>query len=202
MPSPYNLPNAGVGDHVAHTQLIVDAVTDLDNRATGAELATQFIPPVGQSFTSQYWISNSTGTLRARETAPMPLFIPFTITVDQMSFNVTVAATTNQVANFYEATWDDAAQDWIEGPSLLGDIDLSTTGVKTLTFGTPLVLAKGMHAFELRQPGSYDTALRVTDGKLNGPWTGPAAFSTVGFPLGANVAVVTGVPIIRLRRSA
>ena len=171
----------------------------------GAALSyVQYIPPVGDTFTSNYFGTSSTAVLRDRATAPMPILITETITIDQISFNLTVVATTNTTGILAEYFWDQSAGTYSR-TTLAGTVPLTgSTGQQDIAI-TPLVLNPGLHFIGLYQGGSYDTAVRVTQATLTGPGTGPwSGFSATAnsLPWGANTATVTAVPVLRLRRSA
>lgn len=163
----------------------------------------QIIPQVGDDFTSSYFTTTAAQTLRDQSSAGMPLSLPRQITVDQVSFNVTIAAVTNLVADLALRIWNPATSAWDLVATLATNISVATVAVVAVTF-TPQVLVPGeLYNFRLFQQGTYDGTLRVTGGKMNGPGIGPSTgYGVPLLPWGANSSTSTGVPILRVRRSA
>jgi len=201
---PYTIPSAtaGSGDPAGDFNAARAAILDLDVRAAAAA-GTQYIPGVGESFTSSFWYTSSTITLRSQADTALPILITEqTIGVDRVSFNITVAATVNTVAELSlrqlqgDFTWLDV------GADVATSIPLDTTGTINIDF-TEIDLTPGVWGFCLHQTGSYDTTFRCQGGKLIGPGIGiVGSFPQVGFPVNTNIAVTTGIPFLRLRRSS
>jgi hypothetical protein len=84
-----------------------------------------------------------TRTLAANFDTFMPIFVHSSTTVDALKFNVTISAAGNARVGIYAADTD-----WQPSGAPLydsGNISVSTTGVKTATPGSPLVLAAGRY---------------------------------------------------------
>jgi len=199
----YTIPTAveGSGAPAAEFNAARDAILDLDVRAL-AHGSTQYIPAVGQSFSSSFWFSSTTTTLRSQADTALPILIPEAIGVDRASFSITVGATVNTVAELSLRTLDSDFS-WIDvGADLATGIPLDTPGTINVDF-TEIELPPGIWGFCLHQTGSYDTTFRCQAGKLVGPGIGIAgSFTQVGFPVNTNTGVTVAIPYLRLRRSS
>lgn len=166
----------------------------------------QLIPVVGGDFSSSFWFSLTTAGLRDRNSAPMPLLLSQTISIDQVKFNVTTLATTSgQTAQVRLKKFENGV--WSDIQTLATGIPLTdATGEHSVTFAPVQLQAGVIYGFALVEEQAFDTAVRVTSGGLVGPAIGSSSGYSAGLqlPRGANAAVVAnnGVPVIRLRRSA
>lgn len=170
----------------------------------GAPLYLQPLCDVGGTFTSSFWTSSSTNNLRDQSTTCMPILIDTAITIDQISFNVTVVGAAAATADIYLCEFDQTGQQWdAVGAALATGIAVDgATGVRAVSI-TPLALSPGLYGFRLQNPGTFDSALRITGGKLVGPGIGAGSgYNASNLPLGTNTATVVAVPMLRLRRSA
>lgn len=173
----------------------------------GASWVGQLVPPVGGLVTSSYWITNTTSGLRSRNTSPMPLLFPQTVQIDQARFNVTVlAATAGQTAKVELVRLNAAGTDWDLLQTLGTGISLTDViGEKIASFA-PITLTAGVtYGVRVYEEQAFDSALRVTQGLIVGPGVQLAAttgYANHGLPVGTNTSLVTGVPVVRVRRSA
>jgi len=130
--------------------------------------------------------------------------VPAGVTIDQISFNLTtVSAVSGQTAKIILKTFNPMNQTWSAGTDIATGIPLTgTAGVRSATI-TPLqLLPLTIYGIALVEEQTFDTAVRVSQGKLVGPAIAVDSYSNVGLPFGTNFALVAGVPILQLRRSA
>lgn len=174
--------------------------------AGAASLPFQRIPAVGTSATSSFFKSNTTGHLGERATAPMPLLLSQTITIDEVAFQLsTLAATPGQTGRIVLKELN--GNTWTAGTPLVTNIALAspqTVGEKVFSI-TPVVLNAGViYGFALFEDQSFDSTLRVIQGTLTGPGIGGTSGYGAGYdlPVGTNATIVSAVPMIRFRRSA
>lgn len=174
--------------------------------AAASGLPFQRIPAIGNTATSSFFKSNQTGHLQERATAPMPLLFAQTITIDQVAFQLsTLAANPGQTGRIVlKELVGDA---WTAGTALVTNIPLAspqTTGEKAFSI-TPVVLNAGtIYGLTLYEDQAADGTIRVIQGYMTGPAIGGNSGYGAGYdlPVGSNAAIVSGVTMIRVRRSA
>jgi hypothetical protein len=105
----------------------------------------------------------ATRGMTANEDAYAPWLTPTPIVIDQLAAEVTVAAGTNFRIGFYAATTD-----WQPTGAPLadsGNLDASTTGIKTYTPGTPISVPAGRYVSIVNCDGA--PSLRAYRGNPN-----------------------------------
>ena len=137
----------------------------------------------------------------------MPLLFKDTIEIDQASFNLTVLAATAGQTGAMDLMYLDASNTWQLVANLATAIPLASpavTGVVTVSFAAKTLTAGVVYGIALYEEQAFDATLRVTQGTMIGPGTGGSSGFGAGWnlPVGANTSLVTGVPYIRVRRSA
>jgi hypothetical protein len=134
----------------------------------------------------------------------MPILISQQISIDQVSFEVTTVADAAATGTINLVSLDDTG--WHVIQALTTGVPLNdAVGLHTSTF-TPVVLTPGLYGIQLREPTGYNAAFRARAGRLIGPGTQALGSSTnlspSQLPLGSNLAIISGIPVLKLRRSA
>lgn len=172
--------------------------------AGGGGAPVQHIPPVGQEFTSSFFISGTTAHLRSGTATVMPLYVPETIQVDKVSINVVTPASAGILGRI---TYSElAGNTWQTIATLADNIDLDVAGIKEFVISPISLTAGKVYGFHVFQTNGGDFAVRLRSGGITGPGTQGAiatsTWSVLPIALGMNGGLSQFVPIVKVRRSA